>query len=270
MRRLALHQITAMTASPLELVALAAETGCQQVCLFTHVPAAALPDASDPVAFPLVDRDNVGPLRRHLLDHGIGVGNIEFFPVVADGDIERYREGFALGALIGARRAVTHIHDDDDARAVDTLGRLCDLAADHDLRLGLEFMGLTPACASIQRGVWFVEQVGRGNIGIGCDLLHLTRTGGTADDIGGLPPHLFTYGQICDGHGRHVTGDYLPEALDRLLPGDGDWPIRDVLRALPRSAALDVEVPNSGNAPGEETRRHVVEAVRRSRTLLDA
>ena len=42
-----------------------------------------------------------------------------------------YREALALGAGLGARRAVAHIHDPDQSRAVDRLGQLADLAAEY-------------------------------------------------------------------------------------------------------------------------------------------
>ncbi|MFA7588694.1 MAG: hypothetical protein WCY11_21320, partial [Novosphingobium sp.] len=69
--------------------------------------------------------------------------------------------------------------------------------------------------------------------------------------------------------GLHVSDDYLPEALDRELPGDGDFPLLDLLRALPSSTALDVEVPSVKRAAqgisGSERAR---EAVARVRDLL--
>jgi len=270
MRTLGLHQITAMSAAPVELVSIAAEVGCQQVCVFTHVPTAGLPDTEIPMSFPLVTREDVRALQDRLRDCGVGVGNIEFFPVTSAGDIEKYREGFEIGAAIGARRAVTHIHDADDARAIDTLGRLCDLAAEYDLRLGLEFMGLTPACSSLGRAVWFVAQVGRANIGVGVDALHLARTGGTAADISALPAHCFTYGQICDGVGLHLASDYLPEAMDRLLPGDGNWPLVDIISALPVGTSLDVEVPSPSRlSQGISALQHAREAVERARNCID-
>ena len=164
---------------------------------------------------------------------------------------------------------MTHVHDADDARAVDTLGRLGALAAEHGLRLGLEFMGLTPACASIERAAWFSEQVGRRYVGIGADALHLMRTGGTPEDVARIAPELFTYAQICDATGLQVTGDYLHEALERKLPGDGDFPLEAFVAALPATVAIDVEVPSASRiAAGIPALGHAREAVARSRALL--
>ncbi len=104
--------------------------------------------------------------------------------------------------------------------------------------------GLTPACNSIGRAAWFVEQVARSNVGIAVDALHLARTGGTPAEIAALPAHHFAYAQICDGRGFHRSADYLPEALDRMMPGDGEFPLRAIIEALPQATALDVEVPS--------------------------
>ena len=269
--KLGLHQITANELDPVRLVELAAAVGCEQVCLFTHIPIAALPGDDAPTLFPVVDRANLAPLRDALRAHGVTVGNVEFFPVTAGLAMEDYREGFALAEAIDARRAVTHIHDPEDARAVDTLGRLGEMAAEHGLRLGLEFMGLSPACASIERSRWFVEQAGPGHVGIGADALHLVRTGGTPADVARIPAHLFTYAQICDAAGLEVTGDYLHEALERRLPGDGDFPLADFVAALPRGVAVDVEVPSAHRiAAGGSPLDHAREAVARTRRLLES
>lgn len=268
--KLGLHQITANELAPIELVKLAAQLGCEEVVLFTHIPAAALPGDEAPTIFPVVDRGQVKDLREALDAHGVTVGNVEFFPVTAGLDPEIYREGFELAAAIGARRAVTHIHDDHGERAVQSLGRLGELAAQHGLRLGLEFMGLTPACASIERAAWFVAQVGPANVGIGVDALHLVRTGGSCADVARIAPELFTYAQICDATGLHVTGDYLHEALERSLPGDGDFPLEAFVAALPEGIAIDVEVPSANRiAAGIPASGFAREAVARSRKLLE-
>lgn len=268
-RSLGLHQITAMEAGPVDLVSIAAAVGCQQVCVFTHVPAAALPGQSGAAAFPLVTMTLLPEMRARLRDCAVTVSNIEFFPVTPDVPVGHYDAAFALGQELGAVRAVTHVHDPVDARAVDTLGRLADLAATHGLSLGLEFMGLTPACDSVARAVWFVDQVARPNLGIAVDALHLVRTGGTPADVAAVPARYFAYAQICDGHGLHRATDYLPEALDRVMPGDGDFPLHAILEAVPAATALDVEVPSvklaqAGIAAVDRAR----EAVRRARALL--
>ncbi len=58
MRQLGLHQITALEASPTELVSMAAELGCQDVCVFVISPEVPLSEKDVPEGrFPVVTPD---------------------------------------------------------------------------------------------------------------------------------------------------------------------------------------------------------------------
>jgi sugar phosphate isomerase/epimerase len=165
---------------------------------------------------------------------------------------------------------VTHVHDTDGARAVDKLGALCDLAAKEDLAIGLEFTSLTRGCGSIQRAAWFVDQIKRSNFGIGVDCLHLVRSGGTVENLEALEPRYFGYAQICDGFGLEASADYLTESHDRQLPGDGNFPLEAIIKALPAATALEVEVPSAARLKaGVSALEHARRAMAQARTLVD-
>lgn len=209
-------------------------------------------------------------MQKALHDQGIAVSNVEFFPIAEDVEIADYCPGLALGAELGAARAVCHIHDTQGDRAADNLGNFADLAARYGLCVGLEFMGMTAGCRSLRQAIWFVEQVARPNLGIAIDMLHLVRTGGTAAEVSALDSRYFSYAQICDGHGNHVSNDYMGEALGRELPGDGDFPMQAIIEALPVSCPLDVEIPRSNLAEHTiSTDEWARKAVSRSRALID-
>lgn len=243
-RPLALHQLTLMATAPADLVTIAAGAGYRHVCLFTHVPAVTLTGGGGLSPFPVVTEADRRLLLARLRNTGVTVTNVEYFPVAADVPIESYRPALALGAELGARRAVVHIHDKDDARAVDGLGRLADLARHYGLGVGLEFMGLSPACDSIARACWFLDQVRHPDLGVAIDALHLVRTGGTAGDIRAVAPRRIAYAQLCDGADILPSTDYRAEALDRLVPGQGAFPLVEIIRALPAAADLDIEAPS--------------------------
>ena len=243
-RALALHQITMRDIAPESLAYLAARHGFAHISLFTHVPPITLTGGGK-AAFPHVHAGNRTAVLQSLRDTGVAVTQCEYFPIRADTAIEAYCAGMALGAELGARRAVTHVHESDTAQAIDKLGQLADLAAEYGLALALEFMGLTPACNSLSRALWFCAQINRPNMGVGVDILHLVRSGGSVADLALAPSERLFYAQICDGKGLHASADYATEALDRLLPGTGDFPLVEFLRYLPTHIDLDVEVPLS-------------------------
>jgi sugar phosphate isomerase/epimerase len=258
-----------MGTAPADLVTIAADAGYRHVCLFTHVPAVTLTGGGGPSPFPVVTKADRRILLARLRDTGVTVTNVEYFPVAADIPIESYRPALALGADLGARRAVVHIHDSDEARAVDGLGRLADLAQHYGLGIGLEFMGLSPACDSIARACWFLDQVRHPDLGLAIDALHLVRTGGTARDIRAVAPHRIVYAQLCDGAHLLRSADYRAEALDRLLPGHGVFPLEEIIRALPATADLDIEAPSRAlTYAGPDASARAREALSLARGLL--
>jgi sugar phosphate isomerase/epimerase len=104
--------------------------------------------------------------------------------------------------------------------------------------------------------------VGESGGGIIIDPLHLQRSGGTPGDVGALDPKLIAYCQLCDAplaaphnlprprelpRGQSVEGitDLALEARAvRLLPGDGELPLAEIIAALPAGLAFSVETPN--------------------------
>jgi sugar phosphate isomerase/epimerase len=230
-----------------------------------------LPGQSARLDFPTITAQMQRDVLNALSDHGIRVNGIEYFPILDGLDVREYVAGLALGGELGATRAVTHIHDLDASRAVDSIGRLCELAAAHGLMLGVEFTPLTRGCPSLASAAWFVDQVGRPDFKIGIDCLHLVRSGAGADELAALDPRYFGNGQICDGHGLHGSDNYMSEAHDRELPGKGDFPLIAILEAIPASAPIEIEVPSAKyRAAGVSAADHIREAVACSTAVVGA
>jgi sugar phosphate isomerase/epimerase len=248
------------------LVSIAQQTGCQHVCVFVN---ATLPgEDSGALPFPIVHSGMKRALIDHLRHSDIRVANVEFFPIAAQSNVESYRAPLELAAELGARCAVTHLYDPDITRTRDKLGRLCEIAGSCGLRMAIEFAGLTAGCRSLQEAVSFVQRVGRDNLGIAIDALHLVRTGGKTADVSALDPRHIAYAQICDGHGLHCSRDYLPEALNRLVPGEGNFPLAKFVQALPASVPLDVEVPVFQLPNGLSALEHARRSVEGTRQVL--
>ena len=86
---------------------------------------------------------------------------------------------------------------------------------------------------SIEEAAAYIARSGQ-DVGILVDLLHLAQSGGTPADIARLDPALIVCAQFCDGPQSPDDEQYYYNALyDRQVPGDGQLPVREFLRALP-------------------------------------
>lgn len=267
-RPLSLHALTALDAAPVALIAIARALGCDRVCLFTHVP-----DAARHV-YPCVTADARSAVAAALAESGVRLHNIEVFPLTPESDLAAFRPGLALGAALGAERATAHVHIEDRVLATAAFARFCDLAAEHGLRVGLEFnafskVGTAAAAAAIVRGA------ARDNGDVALDFLHAVRSGATPTGLAALAP-LVGYAQICDGPLEIADDARWPEAIgERGLPGAGAFPIAAMLAPLGTEVVIEVEVPQTAamraGVPAIERARRAVEAARRfTEGLADA
>lgn len=268
MRPLALHQLTALDATPLELVTLAANSGCQRIVTWVHDPVDPFPGKGwSQFFFPTITPATKSEMKSRLADTGIELANIEMFQIAEGIDVERYRPYLEMGAELGAARAVVHVHDPVESRAVDSLRQLSEMAAEYNIGVGIEFMGMIEACKTLERGVFFAKSVDMPNVGVALDFLHVIRTGATVDDILAVPAKYISYAQICDGPEMGYSDDYLAEGLNRLAPGEGVWPIKDLIEAIPYDVAMDIEIPltdaKDKGVPVEERVHRAVSAARK-------
>src|SRR5581483_5742667 len=84
------------------------------------------------------------------------------------------------------------------------------------------------------------------NGGILIDALHFDRGGSRVEEIASVPPSRLRYVQLCDAPAERprAVADLLHQArAARLMPGDGGLDLRGLLRALPRTIPISVEVP---------------------------
>ena len=265
MRKLALHQITMMEGGPEGLVRFAAEAGLDEVCLFTATPV----DKQGQDMFPVVTPSASASFKRLLHDHDMRIINAEYFPVMATQDVAAFAPAITLAAELAAKRIVTHIHETDCNRAEDQLSKLCAMARENGLEVGLEFTGFSAGCNSLDKAATLHGHVNQPNLGIAIDALHLFRTGGTLEQLETMDPAIITYVQLCDGPDFHLSGDYLDEAMNRMIPGEGVFPLKNLAALLGPHVDIDIEVPDFAGCGGSDAKSWAHRAVTASRNLLD-
>jgi len=253
---LSIGQLTALDARLTEYIDIAASAGCQKVSLMVQ-------SAGPNWNWQLTTRDNLQDVKQKLAETGLGVLNAECFMLVPGVNVDDYRPALELAAELKASGVTVLIYDPDKSQAMENLGRFCELAQQHDLRVNIEFMPLGSLCRDLGEAVSLVEELQQPNVGIAIDLLHLIRSGGTPEDVAAVPPGLISYVQICDSEDLTVNSNYAEEAAsNRLAPGQGQLPIKAFLQALPAGTPVEIEVPQPQVVPVTQRVMQIVAATR--------
>jgi sugar phosphate isomerase/epimerase len=161
--------------------------------------------------------------------------------------------------------------DEDEAWAIDSFARLGALALPLGLTPSIEFMGFDQP-QLLDRTMRIILAAGIGTLTI--DPLHIVRSNLSLDALRRIDPARIGYVQLCDGPLQAPEADYPFEAgRDRLPPGEGEFPLAEIMAVVPDGRPVSLEVPNDqlrdqGVSP--ETRcRAAVEATRRLFERLD-
>lgn len=238
-RGLSLAALGFLELDPPTMLDVAAEAGFSSVSLRTW---AAVPGGQE---YPLLEGGRLsGMTEERMAATGVGILQIELVSLARNVEIESYRPVLEGGAALGARRVVA-CGDDEDGVVTERLAELCDLAAELGMSVDLEFMPFR-RLATLPQALEIVARADRENAQVMVDALHLFRSGGSAADVAAAPSTRIGVCQLCDAP---IVGpadaELASEARERrLLPGDGELPLRDLLAALPGGVSLAVEVPN--------------------------
>lgn len=194
-------------------------------------------------------------LRRRIDDSGVGILDVEVIRMKDPTAVVSAGPLLEAAHILGARYAIATVEDTDPVRRVDTLGAVAHAAAEHGIGIAVEFM-LFSAARTLAECVEVVQAVGEPNVVVLADVLHLTRSGGVPADLATYPQALFPYAQVCGATGASPAAD--PESAraeavrSRLMPADGDLPVRAFCEALPPTTILSVESPLDGQAMPED------------------
>jgi sugar phosphate isomerase/epimerase len=204
----------------------------------------------------------------------VGLTDADLRAILADHGLELVEIGFVAGWWDTSEKAArVHQHEQAMYRLADTLGgrhlvliggpladgitaaaerfaAVCDRAAGHGLRVGLEFLPWTDT--SDAATAWRIaEAAGRDNGGLILDTWHLRRGHSTEASLREVPPGRIVAIQVSDGRYQVVDGDIDDTFRRRLLPGHGEFGLPDLLRLV---ASLGVTAPVGAEVLSDELR----------------
>jgi len=263
---LGLELLTVLGMNPVEHVTLAADLGCKAVSMgLTQLPLnphgyAGWSLRDDPAL--------VRELKAALGDTGIAISIGEGLGVSNEIDAAERARDMDLFAELGALRINSVDMGAEKARAFDQLGKLCEMAQARGMDFTVEFCPVF-TIRSLPEAIELAEHIGGGKCQVLIDAMHFFRSGGKVSQLETLDPALIGHVQLCDAPAK-AAGDYMTEAMTgRLIPGEGDLPLRAFVAALPRGKTLGLEVPLLAAAEsGRSARDYVAEIVEKTRALL--
>jgi sugar phosphate isomerase/epimerase len=240
--RLGIELLSTYGMPPLDFVPLVGSLGCRNLSIgLTGLP---MIDCGYP-AWSL--RDD-GDLRRDfvaaLKDHGVQISQAEGFLVRAGSNVADLAGDLDLLAEMGALAIGTAGMEPDAARALDEFALLAQMAGDRGLAVHLEFVpGLS--VSDLPSALAIIEQVGLPHFRVMLDTMHFFRSGGTIAQLVAVDPARIGYVQLCDVPLVATQDAYMTEAMTaRCLPGEGELPLAELIRALPQDIPIGLEVPN--------------------------
>jgi sugar phosphate isomerase/epimerase len=263
--RLALDSLTLTDTQPVELIGVAQEAGFDIISLWVQAPPL--------YPAPLLTAQKEAECARALADTDLTVVALEAFDLHSLAVVETYREALERGARLGAQNALAiNYSNPDRAETAAVLAKFAEIAAEYGLAVNLEPVagGHT---ATLKQGADMIAASGA-NVGITFDPWHLIGSGGSVADILEIDRSLIRYVQLCDGPvpmPAETVG--FGSVAERAYPGDGQFPLLDMLRLLPLDVPIGFECPSvsrvqAGRTPLEQAQEGIA-AVRRTLALLD-
>ena len=170
--------------------------------------------------------------------------------------------------LLGAQRIKAVCDCEDRSLSAALLARLAELAASFRLTVDLEYMVFS-GVKSLGAALAIVEAAGQPNLQVLVDALHWMRAGDTLADIRAAPAGRIGYAQLCDGPALAPSGRealIMEARTNRLPPGEGEFPLRALLGAMPPGCPVSIEVPLP---PGEDPLRHARRLLAAARNVIE-
>lgn len=183
--------------------------------------------------------------RAALAKTGLKLHDIELARIADGVDVNRYVPALETGAALGARRVIGSIWTPNRPYAIDSLGRLCDLAAKSGLSISLEFVTWSN-CVNLQDALAVRRAVDRANLGLLVDVLHFSRSRVKLQELDAAPRGWFHFAHISDAPKEipsTVEGLIHTGREARLYPGEGAIDIAAIVNRMP-AVPYSLEIPN--------------------------
>ncbi len=265
MDQLGIGMLSAFGLPPVEFVDLAADLGCH------YISTALQGMPLVPLGYPPFSLKDDAALRKDLLaamsNRGVTISLGDGFLVLPGADVRAFSADLDVLAELGVPRINVVSLDPDLSRTFDQFSALTELAAQRCIQTVVEPVpSLT--VGDLPTALAAMEHVGRPDFQLLIDTMHLVRSGSSVADLAAIDSEHIGYAQLNDTTLQPRMDNYMEDAMfERMVPGEGELPLHDILSVLPPDIVIELEVPKrslalAGIGPIERL-RPCVEAARR-------
>lgn len=242
MPMISVSHMTALDAEPELMVEAAARAG------FDGVGLRIFPPRHAPDQYPITgDAARSKMLRRLADDHGIRIFEAESFGLDAHFSPDPYSRALETAALLGADVIVSAGIDDDTGRLVANYNWLAEAAAQHGIRMTMEFMPYR-GMKTLDSALAVHAAVAHPNAKLLIDAIHLSRSGAGVADIAAIPDRsIIGHFHICDAPAiapERIEDKQAESRVGRLYPGEGGLPLAELMALLPSDCSISLEAPH--------------------------
>jgi sugar phosphate isomerase/epimerase len=241
MNRLGIERLCVFGMGPVEMVTLAADLGCAGIGI-----ALTPMRRFNPHDYADWSLREDAALRREMIaamrDRGVRITLLEGFGIAPGRDVAEYAGDLDLLCALGGERINLVSLEPDMQRTIEGFATMAQMAAERGLQVSTEIgpgpiNGLDPALT-------LLREVAAQNLSLLLDTMHYFRFGGTIEALSGLAPGTIGYVQLCDVPLISPFASYMDEALhERMVPGEGELPLRALMPLLPEDVVVSLEVP---------------------------
>ncbi|BFK75809.1 hypothetical protein I3500192B8_02980 [Acidaminococcus intestini] len=185
--------------------------------------------------------------KQAIEDTGIGIHDIELAKISDESNVLNYESAFEAAAKLNVHHVISSIWTDNEPFYLEQFAKLCDLAAQYHINVGLEPVSFA-SISTLKQALDIIRTVDRTNAKILMDTLHFHRSGVKLDEIKEAPKDLFDFAHICDAP-REIPLE--KEALihtardERLYVGEGGIDIADMAKCMRSDTVFSIELPHT-------------------------
>lgn len=214
-------------------------------------------------------------VRAALDETGISLVDLEVIWINPGKHDPNHEKAIELAAELGAGNVLVVSSEPDSKETKNRFERICALCGQAGINAALEFLPITEV-RTLHDALDILRDVDHPAGKLLVDPLHLARSGGHPIDLKEVPETLFSYAQYCDAPIKLEDmsyGSILNEAIDgRLLAGEGELPLKELISALPEGLPLALELRSKALRdafpdPTERARRVLENAKEHLRSL---